>query len=55
MRFNLVDVSLADNEGVDAMDNGAIRQTESEDKIFTLDLPDEALERARASNRMPSQ
>ena len=46
MRFNLVDMSLADNEGVDAMDNGAIRQTESEDKIFTLDLPDKALERA---------
>src|SRR6516165_7971889 len=46
MRFNLVDVSLADNEGVVAMGNGAIRQTESEDKIFTFDLPDDALERA---------
>ena len=46
MRFNSLGVSLADNEGVNAMDNGAIRQTESEDKIFTFDLPDEALERA---------
>ena len=39
---------MADNEGVDAMDNGV---TESDDKILAFDLPDEALERAASAEQ----
>jgi hypothetical protein len=42
---------LADNQGVEAMDNGVISQAESDEKILTFDLPDEVLERAASAEQ----
>jgi hypothetical protein len=33
------------------MDNGVIRQAESDDKILTLDVPDEAIELAASTKQ----
>ena len=33
------------------MDNGVISQTESDEKILTFDVPDEALERAASTEQ----
>jgi hypothetical protein len=37
--------------GVDAVDNEVISQAQSDEKILTFDIPDEALEQAASAER----
>ena len=43
--------ALVAASGVDAMDNEVISQAEGEEEIVSVDVPDEAIERAASAER----